>query len=344
MKAKPPQTIYFAVERGRVLGFLKTGMKHLFYMEENGVTKEMDVLCVLDFYVHESMQRKGCGFELFNFMLQRQSTVASKLAYDRPSIKLKGFLGKYFKLTSFTPQPNNFVIFQDFFKGSYSEVPSVRSGFDYERDHKKGERREKEKELEREKLFNPATYVRSSPVRPSSNEGCIIAPRYSSDASTAVSPTRGSPLAHATNIAGSMISDRALMQSPLVTGRNSADPGVVASRSGRKGVDAASPPTPLRGDGQAPVLVQQSSKSPLVPTHLSNFLMGSSPYSPVKSGCRGDSDNSSVTPVVRSGAVSRTGSSERRLYEGKATHDINDEAVAKRDRFLFSQSNISRPF
>lgn len=31
---------------------------------------EEDVLCVLDFYVHESVQRKGKGFSLFNSALK----------------------------------------------------------------------------------------------------------------------------------------------------------------------------------------------------------------------------------------------------------------------------------
>ncbi len=38
-----------------------------------------------------------------------------KLAYDRPSEKLISFLKKHYKLSSFIPQNNNYVIFDRFF-------------------------------------------------------------------------------------------------------------------------------------------------------------------------------------------------------------------------------------
>lgn len=37
-----------------------------------------------------------------------------KLAFDRPSDKFKSFLKKYYNLENFVPQPNNFVIFDEY--------------------------------------------------------------------------------------------------------------------------------------------------------------------------------------------------------------------------------------
>jgi len=54
--------------------------------------KEIDPLCVLDFYVHETIQRKGIGKELFEIMLKTFSISPAKIAYDKPSPKLLGFL------------------------------------------------------------------------------------------------------------------------------------------------------------------------------------------------------------------------------------------------------------
>lgn len=49
------------VEENRVLGFIKTGKKSLFYRDYVGTVKQIMPLCVLDFYVHESVQRNGIG-------------------------------------------------------------------------------------------------------------------------------------------------------------------------------------------------------------------------------------------------------------------------------------------
>jgi alpha-tubulin N-acetyltransferase 1 len=61
----------------------------------------MNPLSVLDFYVHESVQRGGHGKELFEKMLQTERVESRKLAYDRPSPKLKGFLAKHYGLKNF---------------------------------------------------------------------------------------------------------------------------------------------------------------------------------------------------------------------------------------------------
>ncbi|NWW68711.1 ATAT acetyltransferase, partial [Ifrita kowaldi] len=83
--------------------------------DRDGSHVEVEPLCVLDFYIHESQQRRGLGRELFREMLQRERVQPEKLAVDRPSEKLLGFLRKHFGLCDLIPQVNNFVIFEGFF-------------------------------------------------------------------------------------------------------------------------------------------------------------------------------------------------------------------------------------
>lgn len=54
---------------GAVLGMLKVGPKKLFVFDQHGNQHEVEPLCVLDFYVHESCQRQGYGRMLFEEML-----------------------------------------------------------------------------------------------------------------------------------------------------------------------------------------------------------------------------------------------------------------------------------
>ena len=62
-------------------------------------------------------------------MLEFEGLPAHKYAYDRPSPKLLGFLRKHFNLTQYSPQANNFVIYNEFFKAkpaepTYSKKPA----------------------------------------------------------------------------------------------------------------------------------------------------------------------------------------------------------------------------
>jgi alpha-tubulin N-acetyltransferase 1 len=107
-----------------VVGILKTGEKSLFYRDGMGDIKEMNPTCVLDFYVHESYQRSGFGKNLFIKMLEYENTQPEKLAYDRPSPKLLGFLRKHYSLSNYIPQNNNFVIFDKFFNSGYQSIKS----------------------------------------------------------------------------------------------------------------------------------------------------------------------------------------------------------------------------
>ena len=73
--------------------------------------REIKPLCVLDFYVHESVQRNGIGKQLFERMLQVEKVLPQKLGYDRPSEKLLSFLSKHYYLKKYVPQSNNYVVF-----------------------------------------------------------------------------------------------------------------------------------------------------------------------------------------------------------------------------------------
>jgi len=107
--------MFIRASGNKVIGFIKTGTRKLFYRGMGGQIKEIKPLCVLDFYVHESQQRGGHGKALFDIMLQYENITADKLAYDRPSEKLIAFCSKYFGLKSYVPQNNNFVVFDAYF-------------------------------------------------------------------------------------------------------------------------------------------------------------------------------------------------------------------------------------
>ncbi|KAK2864680.1 hypothetical protein Q7C36_003834 [Tachysurus vachellii] len=102
--------------RGVAVGYLKVGYKKLFLLDQRGAHLETEPLCVLDFYVTESLQRHGYGLELFHFMLEHKKVEPEQMAYDRPSSKFLAFLEKHFDLKHSVPQVNNFVVFEGFFR------------------------------------------------------------------------------------------------------------------------------------------------------------------------------------------------------------------------------------
>ncbi|XP_021506990.1 alpha-tubulin N-acetyltransferase 1 isoform X6 [Meriones unguiculatus] len=101
--------------KGAIIGFLKVGYKKLFVLDDREAHNEVEPLCILDFYIHESAQRHGHGRELFQYMLEKERVEPHQLAIDRPSPKLLRFLNKHYNLESTVPQVNNFVIFEGFF-------------------------------------------------------------------------------------------------------------------------------------------------------------------------------------------------------------------------------------
>ena len=64
--------------RGAAVGMIKVGRKTLFLLDMHGVQNEMVPLCVMDFYVHNTKQRNGCGKKLFEHMLQTQNNYIQK--------------------------------------------------------------------------------------------------------------------------------------------------------------------------------------------------------------------------------------------------------------------------
>ena len=122
--------IFIKAEQNKVLGFIKVGTKKLFLRDRNFNYHEVNALCVLDFYVHESIQRRGIGKQLFDYMLKFEKKIPSELAYDRPSPKLLSFLKKYFGLNDFVPQSNNYVVFDEFF----SLISSSKNNITYDND------------------------------------------------------------------------------------------------------------------------------------------------------------------------------------------------------------------
>lgn len=113
--------IYLKIDSNKVVGILKIGTRKLFYTNELGRMTEITPLCLLDFYVHESCQRSGYGKELYEFMLKSESTSASKIAIDKPSQKLLSFMRKYYSLSDYIPQNNNYVIYKQYFSGGFKE-------------------------------------------------------------------------------------------------------------------------------------------------------------------------------------------------------------------------------
>ncbi|CAG7784955.1 unnamed protein product [Allacma fusca] len=111
------QLVYFLcdLESNAMVGLLKIGRKKLFVFDQTGVQHEMNPMCILDFYVHESRQRMGCGRHLFEYMLHQEGVEVPHLAIDRPSDKFLFFFRKHYGLTQIIPQVNNFVVFDGFF-------------------------------------------------------------------------------------------------------------------------------------------------------------------------------------------------------------------------------------
>jgi len=122
------QRLYLLIGgRNIVKGLIKVGKKRLFVAtaanannntfrrSNNPGLREIEPLCVLDFYVHESCQRKGEGKTLFEYMMNAEKKIPSRMGYDRPSPKFLNFLSKHYGLKDYVPQNNNFVVYNRYF-------------------------------------------------------------------------------------------------------------------------------------------------------------------------------------------------------------------------------------
>jgi len=105
-------------------GFLKYGFKSLYLHKKSGELVQCRPICLLDFYVDESVQRQGVGKRLFAHFLSLVSTTTSNtphappapqnIAYDRPSPKLYPFLKKHYGLVNHDLSPYGFAVFPGF--------------------------------------------------------------------------------------------------------------------------------------------------------------------------------------------------------------------------------------
>ena len=76
--------LYIHRSERTVNGILKVGRKHLFIRDASADNMhEIEPMCVLDFYVHESLQKRGIGRQLFDEMLAREKVQPHMLGYDR---------------------------------------------------------------------------------------------------------------------------------------------------------------------------------------------------------------------------------------------------------------------
>ena len=107
--------LFIKAEGNRVFGYIKIGPKKLFLRDRLFNYHERKTLCVLDFYVYESVQRKGIGRQLFDYMLDYENINPDSLAYDRPTLRLLSFLKKNYGLDNYITQSNSFIIFDSFF-------------------------------------------------------------------------------------------------------------------------------------------------------------------------------------------------------------------------------------
>ncbi|KAL0217044.1 hypothetical protein RCL1_007527 [Eukaryota sp. TZLM3-RCL] len=108
-------TLFLFCDNSSALGFLKVGVRHLFLRKE-GLLVELDVICILDFFVQTNHQRRGIGLALFKHFLTKFNTSPESLAYDRPSPKLLAFLRKHYNQNHPRHQDNNYVIYPGFFQ------------------------------------------------------------------------------------------------------------------------------------------------------------------------------------------------------------------------------------
>ncbi|XP_049884919.1 alpha-tubulin N-acetyltransferase 1-like isoform X2 [Pectinophora gossypiella] len=133
LRNAPTHTLYLLKDpkakggRGEAIGLLKVGRKHLFLFDERDTVREVEPLCVLDFYVRADRQRHGHGRRLFDHMLQEEGVRAEQLAVDGPSAKMEQFLRKNYGVERLLRQNNNFAVAPQFFATSNDVSLSGRS-------------------------------------------------------------------------------------------------------------------------------------------------------------------------------------------------------------------------
>lgn len=101
------------------MGILRIGRKQLYLYDNNMIPYEGNFVCVLDFYIHYSFQRRGIGNRLFNFMMENERIeMAYQIGFDDPSVALLQFLHKKYNLDNPIWQNTNFVVFSQLFSSA----------------------------------------------------------------------------------------------------------------------------------------------------------------------------------------------------------------------------------
>ncbi|XP_022124071.1 alpha-tubulin N-acetyltransferase 1 [Pieris rapae] len=106
--------------QGQVIGILKIGVKSLYLYDESMKCLKVNPLCILDFYILEEYQKKGCGKKLFDYVLADQCTTVDHIAIDNPSLKFENFLHKHYNIGKLVRQPNCFAVSARFFENVQS--------------------------------------------------------------------------------------------------------------------------------------------------------------------------------------------------------------------------------
>ena len=55
------------LDNNKAIGFIKIGIKKLFFWNQNNKIRELKPICLLDFYVNENYQRNGLG-KVYNYI------------------------------------------------------------------------------------------------------------------------------------------------------------------------------------------------------------------------------------------------------------------------------------
>ncbi|OZC06255.1 hypothetical protein X798_06757 [Onchocerca flexuosa] len=85
-------------------------------MDQSNRSFQVAPLCVLDFYVHDTLQRQGYGHALFDYMLQHENSSAENVAIDKPSQSLLQFMNKHYGLNEPIWQVTSYVVYAPFFE------------------------------------------------------------------------------------------------------------------------------------------------------------------------------------------------------------------------------------
>jgi alpha-tubulin N-acetyltransferase 1 len=109
----------------KVLGFVKVGVRNLFLWDRKGAQHEKSVMCLLDFFTFPICQRKGYGKRMIDAMLRDCRLQMRQVPIDRPSSLCLSFMKKHFGLSTYLPQANNFVVFDDFWGDETNDVNAI---------------------------------------------------------------------------------------------------------------------------------------------------------------------------------------------------------------------------